>query len=158
MLKRLEALFLGGRWRRDEHAWRVWQGIGPSIPARLPDAPRFGWGDPEILRMTGRVVRIYQRARRGSKALVDFGAEIGMQDTWWEHMRPPVGSWVVVHAHLWLLPGTHSGEHVLWVDHWESWAPGDTWIRAQRHQHKLEKEQARGGGEGSDVVAPSASE
>jgi hypothetical protein len=133
MLKRIEALFLGGRWRRDEHAWGVWQGIEPLIPGRFP-------GEWEVMRMAGRVVRIYQHARRGSKALVDFGSALGTQDTWWEHARPPVGNWIVIHAHLWLPPGTHSDEHVLWVDHWESWAPGDTQMRALRHQRKMEKE------------------
>lgn len=151
MLKRIEALFLGGRWRRDEHAWGVWQGIEPLIPGRFP-------GEWEVMRMAGRVVRIYQHARRGSKALVDFGSALGTQDTWWEHTRPPVGNWVVVHTHLWLPPGTHSDEHVLWVDHWESWAPGDTQMRALRHQRKMEREgDARHDAEQSDTALPPAS-
>jgi hypothetical protein len=138
MLKKIEALFLGGRWRRDEYAWRVWQAIEPAIPTRLPEP----WGrihGPEVMRMAGRVVRIYQRARRGSKAVVDFGPVVGMQDTWWEAARPPVGHWVIVHAHLWLPPGTHSEEQVLWVDHWESWASGDVPMRARRHQRRCEQ-------------------
>jgi hypothetical protein len=142
MLKKIESLFLGGRWRRDEHAWRVWQEVEPAIPTRLPEAedrihPR------EVMRMAGRVIRIYQHARRGSKALIDFGLAVGTQDTWWEDARPPVGHWVIVHAHLWLPPGTHSEGQVLWVDHWESWASGDVPMRARRHQQRMEKEAAR---------------
>jgi hypothetical protein len=151
MLERIEALFLGGRWRRDEYASRVWQGIDPLIPARFPNPL-------EVMRMAGRVSRVYQRARRGSKVLVDFGPALGTQDTWWERMRPPVNNWVVVHAHLWLPPGTHSERPVLWVDHWESWAPGDTRMRALRHQRKLEKEQTRREVEQGDSASPSAPE
>ncbi len=29
-------MLFGGRWRRDEHAWGVWQGIEPLIPVRFP--------------------------------------------------------------------------------------------------------------------------
>lgn len=104
--------------------------------------------------MAGRVVRIYQHARRGSKALVDFGPVVGTQDTWWEFMRPPVGSWVIAHAHLWLPPGTHSEQQVLWVDHWESWASGDTPMRARRHRRRMEKEAARRGAEQIDFIQP----
>lgn len=93
--------------------------------------------------MAGRVVRVYQRARRGSKVIVDFGPALGHQDTWWEFKQPPVGVWVVVHAHYWDSPETHSGEYVLWIDHWESWAPGDVQMRALRHQQRLEKRAAR---------------
>jgi hypothetical protein len=63
MLKKIEALLLGGRWRRDQHAWGVWQGVEPLIPARFP-------GEWERMSMAGRVVRVYQRAHRGTKALV----------------------------------------------------------------------------------------
>jgi hypothetical protein len=87
-------------------------------------------------------MRIYQHAHRGSKALVDFGP-LGPQDTWWPSMRPPKGNWVVVRVHLWLPPGTHSGRHVLWVDQWESWAPGDVRQRAMRHERRMAKEQLR---------------
>jgi hypothetical protein len=139
VLRKIEALFLGRRWRRDEYAWRVWQEIEPAIPTRLPE-PWSETDPPEVMRMAGRVVRIYQHARRGSKALVDFGPAVGTQDTWWEDARPPVGHWVIVHAHLWLPPGTHSEGQVLWVDRWESWASGDVHLRAGRHQRRLEKE------------------
>ena len=133
MLEAIEKLFFRSRWRRNEHAWGVWQGLGPLIPARLPH-------NGETMVMAGRVVRIYQRARRGSKATVWFGSSVGTQDTWWEHMQPPVDQWVVVHVHPWFPPGTHSGRMVLWVDHWEWWAPGDVQWRAQRHQRRLERE------------------
>lgn len=111
-------------------------------------------GDWEELRMAGRVLRIHQRARRGNKALVDFGSVIGTQDTWWEHLRPPVGNWVIVHAHLWLPPGTHSGNQVLWIDRWESWAAGDTPKRARRHQRRMEKEAARQSAEQIEIGQP----
>lgn len=139
MLRKLESLLLGGRWRADEHAWRVWQEVEPLIPARFPEAGEPGHPS-EVLRMAGRVVRIYQRARRGNKALVHFGPVVGLQDTWWEHQRPPVDSWVIVHAHRWLPPGTHSGQQVFWIDEWESWAEGDIRMRALRHQRRMEKE------------------
>jgi hypothetical protein len=139
MREAIERLFFGGRWRRDEYAWRVWQNIEPLIPV----TPFFS---EESTRMAGRLVRIYQRARRGSKATVDFGAAAGIHDTWWEFTRPPEGSWVVVHAHPWYPPGTHSGGMVLWIDHWESWARGDTNRRALRHQLRLERIAAREAG------------
>jgi len=144
MLKKIEALFFSGRWRRDEQAWRAWQEIEPAIPTRLPE-PWSEIDPPEVMRMAGRVIRIYQHARRGSKTLVDFGPVVGTQDTWWEDARPPIGHWVLVHAHLWLPPGTHSERQVLWVDHWESWASGDVPTRARRHQRRMEKEAARQG-------------
>ena len=142
MLKKIEALIFGGRWRRDEYAWRAWQEIEPLIPARLPMLGRKA-GDWEE-----------QRARRGNKALVDFGSVIGTQDTWWEHMRPPVGHWVIVHAHLWLPPGTHSGYQVLWIDRWESWAAGDTPKRARRHKRRVERGAARQGAEQIEIGQP----
>jgi len=141
MLKKIQALFLGRQWRRDEQAWRVWQEVEPAIPTRFPE-PGDEVHAAEVMRMAGRVIRIYQHARRGSKALVDFGPAVGTQDTWWENARPPVGHWVIIHAHLWLPPGTHSEEQVLWVDHWESWASGDVFGRARRHQRRMEKEAA----------------
>jgi hypothetical protein len=150
MLRRIEALFLSGRWRRDEHAWSVWQGIEPLIPTSFP-------GEWEKMSMAGRVVRVYQHAHRGTKALVYFGSVLGTQDTWWPYMRPRVEQWVIVQAHLWLPPGTHSEQQVLWVDKWESWATGDTQIRALRHRRRMEKEAARREGEQGDVVLPPTS-
>jgi hypothetical protein len=147
MLKRIEAMLFGGRGRRDEHAWGVWQGIEPLIPVRFP-------GEWEKMSMAGRVVRVYQRARRGTKALVYFGSVLGTQDTWWPYMRPPVKNWVVVQAHLWLPPGTHSEQQVLWVDSYESWVPGDTQMRALRHQRRLEKENLRGEAKRGDAAFP----
>jgi hypothetical protein len=140
MREAIERFFFESRWRRDEYAWRVWQEVEPLIPRHAPSP-----GGPTL--MAGRVVRIYQRARRGSKAVVNFGPAVGALDTWWEHARPPVGKWVIVHAHPWFPPGTHSGQMVLWVDHWQSWAPGDTETRARRHQRRQEKLAARSRGE-----------
>lgn len=157
MLRKIESLLFGGRWRADEHAWRVWQEVEPLIPARFPEAGEPG-RPSEVQRMAGRVVRIYQHARRGSKALVHFGPVLGLQDTWWEHKRPPVDSWVIVHAHLWLPPGTHSEQQVLWIDEWESWADGDIRMRALRHQRRMEKEAARQGEAPTRDPAPAHSE
>jgi hypothetical protein len=75
MWKKLEAFLFGRRWKRDEHAWRVWLGIEPLIPASFPEV-----GEHRL--MAGRVTRVYQRAHRGTKAVVDFGPVVGVQDTW----------------------------------------------------------------------------
>lgn len=64
MLKRIEAMLFGGRWRRDERAWGVWQGIEPLIPTKSP-------GEWETMSMAGRVVRIYQHSGR----VVEYGEE-----------------------------------------------------------------------------------
>jgi hypothetical protein len=135
-LTRLEKLIFGGRWRRDEYAWRVWQELAPLIPNRLPE----GW---ERMSMAGEVVRVYQRARRGTKALVYFGSAVGTRDTWWPHAHPPRKSWVVITAHIWLPPGTHSGREVLWVDGWEVRASVDVQRRALRHERRLVMEMQR---------------
>jgi len=127
MWKRLEALLFGGRWKRDEHAWRVWLGIEPLVPTSFPEI-----GEHKL--MAGRVTRIYQRAHRGTKAVVDFGPVVGIQDTWWPRMTPAVGRWVVVRTHLWLPPGTHSEQHVIWIEHW------DVRQRALRHLRRMEDE------------------
>jgi hypothetical protein len=37
MWKKLKALLFGRRWKRDEHAWRVWLGIEPLIPSSFPE-------------------------------------------------------------------------------------------------------------------------
>ena len=86
--------------------------------------------------MLGLVQRVYQNGRRGDKAMVNFGAA-GVWDTWWEGMRPPSGSWVLVSVHLWLPPGTHSGRPVLWVDALHEAHPGNLAIRADRHVQRL---------------------
>ncbi len=54
--------------------------------------------------------------RRGIKAWIQFGPQLGRQDTWWPWCGvPPKGSGVVVEAHWWTA-GTHSGGRVLWID------------------------------------------
>lgn len=136
MRRKIEALFYGRRWRADEHAWRVWQNLAPLVPTSFA---ALDSGQP----IAGRVYRIYQQARRGTKAVVHFGDAVGPQDTWWEEMRPTVNQWVVVRTHLWFPPGTHSGQHVVWVDGWESRAAGDVYVRALRHERRLEKEGLR---------------
>jgi len=93
----------------------------------------------------GYVIRIYQRAATGSKVLVDFGDTVGVQDTWWPKTCPEVGSWVLVYVHLWLPPGTHSDEPVLWVDSWESQLRKVALKRALRYQARLDRERLRAG-------------
>lgn len=133
MRRKIEALLYGRRWRADEHAWTVWQNLAPLVPTSFSalDSRRP---------IAGRVYRVYQRAHRGTKAVVHFGDGVGLQDTWWERMRPAANQWVVVRTHLWYPPGTHSGQHVVWIDGWESSAAGDVYIRALRHERRLKKE------------------
>jgi hypothetical protein len=151
MLQKIKAFLYGSRWRADEHAWRVWQGLASLVPANFVDLDSR---QP----LVGRVQRIYQQAHRGTKAVVHFGSVVGLQDTWWEGMRPPVNQWVVVRTHLWFPPGTHSEQHVVWIDAWESRAPGDTYVRALRHERRLEKKklsvspQASQSGQGEAVA------
>lgn len=131
--KATEAIF-GQRWRRDEEAWEAWHALAALQPSRIPQGG-------EHITMAGRVIRIYQRARRGTKAVVDFGPALGMQDTWWEGMTPPTGRWVVVTTHLWLPPGTHSHQPVFWIDRWGSSGPQNMEKRAYRHVQRLHREQ-----------------
>lgn len=133
MRKQIEALFYGRRWRDDEHAWGQWQNLAALVPS---DFAALNWGQP----VAGRIYSVHQRARRGTKAVVHFGDAVGSQDTWWEQMWPEPNQWVVVRTHLWFPPGTHSGEHVVWIDSWDSRAGGDVFLRAQRHEQKLAKE------------------
>jgi hypothetical protein len=139
MRRKLEERLFGKRRRMDAAAWESWQYVESLRPRELP--PVVG-----SMLMAGRVSRIYQNARGGTKALVDFGAPLGVQDTWWEQMRPPLNVWVVVEAHLWLPPGTHSEQHVLWVDRWDSTLSSSQLKRALRHNvrlGKLERAQAQ---------------
>lgn len=130
----LDRFFFEGRRRADEAAWQAWVEITALRPTRMP-------GEWERALVAGYVVRVYQRARRGTKALVNFGDVVGVQDTWWPQGRPEVGSWVAVHVHLWLPPGTHSEEPVLWVDGWESQLRAPAMKRALRHQARLDRKQ-----------------
>lgn len=57
---------LAGRRRRDEEAWRLWHHLDSLRPTELPPS----WGNAL---MAGRVARIYQRARTGTKVLIDLG-------------------------------------------------------------------------------------
>ncbi len=133
MWQGIERFFFEGRWRRDERAWEVWQ----SIVAYRPQVGPAYWRQPGLV--SGRVVRTYQRARHGTKALVDFGPTVGVQDTWWQGMRPPRGRFVFVEAHWWPGPGTHSGGPVIWIDRWDSTAAKDVPRRSGRHERRLKK-------------------
>ena len=131
MWEKVERFFFEYRWRQDEHAWRVWQSVLGYRPAVAPTAWHRGL-------ISGQVVRTYQRARRGAKALVDFGPAVGVQDTWWPNTTPPQGRFVFVEAHYWH-GDTHSGGPVIWIDRWDSTAPGDVLKRANRHERRLAK-------------------
>lgn len=85
---------------------------------------------------------MYQHGRRGDKAEVSFGAA-GIWDTWWEGMRPRAGNWVLVEVHLWLPPGTHSGEPVLWVEQCYEEHSRNLNERANRHVRRLLRAQRR---------------
>jgi hypothetical protein len=128
----LEQFFFQHRWQRDEHAWGVWQ----NVLAHRAEVPPNHWHQRLV---SGRVVRTYQRARRGSKALVDFGPPVGVQDTWWPARTPPRGRYVFVEAHFWGGGGTHSGGPVIWIDRWVWIAPADVLKRGRRHERRLAK-------------------
>jgi len=137
-----ERFFFEDRWRRDELAWRFWQ----SVVAYRAQVPPSHWHRGLI---SGQVVRTYQRARRGTKALVDFGPPVGIQNTWWPQAVPPRGRFVFVEAHFWPGGGTHSGGPVIWIDRWDSTAPSDVLKRARRHERRMAKLAAAGAkGEG----------
>lgn len=112
-----------GRW---QHAL-IWQD-----PPHLPNP----W--PPNQPMLGVVGRSYQRARRGTKVWVHFGSYHGQRDTWWEGRRPPArGTYVVVVAHVWNPPGTHSGREVIWIDQViDVLSPWLVW-RGRRHARRL---------------------
>lgn len=120
---------LDRRHRHDEDAWRELSEAS-AVPA--------DWDFSDRAPMFGRVGEIYQHAHRGTKAVVHFGPRLGPQDTWWPYSAPPTtGSAVLVRAHLWRPPGTHSGEHVWWIDALEqTWAPGLS-KRAERHEKRV---------------------
>jgi hypothetical protein len=140
--RKLEGFFFEGRWRRDEYAWTIWRSVLEYRPQVTPDHWHRGL-------ISGRVVRTYQRARRGSKVVVDFGPPVGVQDTWWPRMAPPRGRFVFVEAHFWPGGGTHSGGPVIWIDRWDSTAPGDVLKRARRHERRLTKLAAGAGAAGA---------
>jgi hypothetical protein len=125
-------------WRRrgDEKAWHVWQRLEPYANAPVPR------GERESAPLLGHVQRVYQHGRRGDKAVVNFGAA-GIWDTWWEGMRPRARSWVLVAVHLWLPPGTHSGEPVLWIDQCYEEHSGNLNERANRYARRLLRDQQR---------------
>lgn len=133
MWRKLQELLFGDRWKGDEYAWRVWQSVG-EYQARVGPSH---WHPPGLV--SGRVLRTYQRARAGTKALVDFGPVVGIQDTWWPARVPPRGCFVFVEAHLWPGPDTHSGGPVIWIDRWDSTAPKDVQKRALRHERRMAK-------------------
>jgi hypothetical protein len=125
-----------GRQQGDEQAWHAWQRLAPYM--NCPPPPAGPRGQSAI--MLGKVQQVYQNGRRGDKAMVNFGIA-GVWDTWWEGMRPRSGNWVLVSVHLWIPPGTHSGQPVLWVDNLYEAHPGDLAMRAERHTQRLSRDQ-----------------
>ena len=126
--------------RRDAEAYEVWQRVvawtdPPALPAGWPHATTTG-------PMAGRVTQC-QTYARGSKAFVHFGRHLDTQDTWWPRTVgvPAPGSYVVVSAHLWAPPGTHSGRDVLWIDEWHWAVPARTVRRADRYARRLSRRQ-----------------
>jgi hypothetical protein len=123
-----------GSRRKDAEALCIRESsIAPFYPVRAPSVNRGR------RMMAGNVIHVYQRARRGSKVLIDFGAYAGCWDTWWEGSVPASRCWVLVECHLWTPPGTHSGGSVLWIDNWLGQWPKDTMTRALRYQRRLER-------------------
>jgi hypothetical protein len=130
--RKLEELLFGDRWKNDEYAWRFWQSAIEYQPQIDPSLWRPGL-------ICGFVSRINERARDGTKAMVDFGPSVGVRDTWWPRRVPPQMHFVFVEAHLWPGPGTHSGGPVIWIDRWDSTAPKDMIKRAKRHELRMAK-------------------
>jgi hypothetical protein len=127
-------------WRRrgDERAWHIWQRLAPYANPPKPQVTPRGESTP----MLGYLQGVYLRGRRGDKATVDLGTA-GVWDSWWEGMRPPSRAWVLISVHLWMPPGTHSGEPVLWIDEWHEEHPGDLPNRAARHARRLARAEQR---------------
>lgn len=128
------------RKRRDHEAWQeVEQHLRPYLNR---PAPRVDWQEQT---MAGLVERIYQRARSGTKVIVDFGDQAGSWDTWWPNRVPLLNRWVLVKGRLWTPPGTHSGEPVIYIVAWLNEWPGDIVRRAQRHERRQAKMKQRDG-------------
>ena len=115
-------------YRSDEQARDTWCWL------TSPSGPRASG------KMLGRVLRVYQRAQTGSKVIVAFEPPVNPQDTWWPGQCPKKGTWVLVAAHLWQPPGTHSGHPVWWIDQVAGVWPGNLERRAAR----FERLQAQG--------------
>lgn len=122
------------RRKTDEEAWNTWSWLSAKVTENR--APDRNWTSSELV---GRVGHVYQRARKGTKAVVHFGSSMGAWDTWWPGKCPTPGEWVMIQTHLWWPPGTHSGRPVLWVDTWRANWPTKLDHQAGRHQHQLEK-------------------
>lgn len=122
-----------GRRRIDEAAWYALQHhMAGYLNQRTPE---LKWYQEPML---GRVDRVYQHARGGTKVIVDFGGG-GRWDTWWPNSRPSPGHWVLVDCHLWYPPGTHSGRPVVWIDAWHQQWSDKAVRRAKRHERRLDR-------------------
>lgn len=121
-----------GRRRRDERAWRDWQ----QLEAIRAEPLEHG-------QMVGRVYQVYQQARDGTKAFVDFDPPIGRQDTWWPWRRLGRGEWVLVRAHLgW---GPHHEREVWYIDAVDKVWPADLATRAERFANEVDTARHRAG-------------
>lgn len=86
-----------------------------------------------------RVVRVYQRARRGSKAIIEW-ADKSRQDAWFYTWYPSQGSYVVIVGRVGY--GPHNGDpNVVYVDQNGviGSAPAETPAAWRRHRARLEK-------------------
>ncbi len=118
-------------WRsRNARAWEIWREVGRY--ADLPLTHPLARADD-----AGCVDRVHQPARRGTKALVHFGAVAEIRDTWWPGRRPSPGRWVLVDVRAWRPPGTHSGNLVLVIDRWHGEWPERLARRAYRYERRL---------------------
>jgi hypothetical protein len=123
------------RRRRDAEAYQIWRQVSAwTDPPTLPPTGRRDWRATSTQPMVGWVTHSRVFAR-GTKAFVDFGRHLGTQDTWWPRDVgiPAPRTYVVVCAHLWRPPGTHSGDNVLWIDECRSTIPARIVKRANRH-------------------------
>lgn len=86
-----------------------------------------------------RIARVYQNAKRGSKAIIVYsdGRQI---DTWFEGWHPAPGAYAVLRGHVGYGPHNRNS-HVLYVRPGEviGTAPADAPEASRRHQARLEK-------------------
>jgi len=85
-----------------------------------------------------RVVKVYQKARRGTKAIVVHEDDGRPQDTWFERMRPRVGSYYLVQrCSAW---GPHNSNPDTLYVHWIGAHLTRRMVKAaNRHHRRWEK-------------------
>jgi len=123
MWRWIRAIF-SGEGRDAAASERLW-----AVRARCVANPRL---------VLVHVVEVYQEARDGSKATVIHDDTGRAQDTWFEGMRPVLGSsYLVQRCDEW---GEHNrNPHVLYVHRVYAWLPPGTWQAAYRHDQRAQK-------------------